>query len=300
MSQLSNYVAVTSGSAVVYAVWDIILSAASGTFTVGEAVTFSGSGATATVVAWLPGSSTKLRVYVTSTAMPAAGNTATGGSSSATGNVSTFSTSSAWATDVDAGDVFTISESGVAYLVGSVDTHAKLTLAANYAAATNTYQQGYISTSFSPSKSIAYPEVGDKDTETVTKQGTLTVDTALAAVPSLSTEQVWTASQHPQANEITHSSGVLTIDLAVSTFHVVQLSGVAVSSIAFTNKPTTGALATVVINQDATTGVAVSSWSGLDFGDAGAPTGYTSPGDALVLSLVVTPAGTVLASAGAF
>ena len=158
----SNYVAVTSGSAVVYAVWDIILSAASGTFSVGEAVTFSGSGATATVVAWLPGSSTKLRVYVTSTAMPAAGNTATGGSSSATGNVSTFSTSSAWATDVDAGDVFTISESGVAYLVGSVDTHAKLTLAANYAAATNTYQQGYISTSFSPSKSIAYPEVGVK------------------------------------------------------------------------------------------------------------------------------------------
>lgn len=296
MSQLSGNFAVTNGSADVYSVWDITLSSPSGTFTAAETLSFSGSSATGVVVAYLPGPAVILRCYVTSAALPVVGNTATGGSSSATGTVAAIANSTTWSSTVDAGDVFTVTSSGVAYTVGSVTTDAKLALSANYAGSTSTYAAGVISTSFTTNHSLAYPEIGDKDPETITKQAFTSLDGKLA---SKTEENVWTKSQHPTAVASTHTTAALVVDLSESTFFHVTLAN-NVSFIQFNNKPSNGTLATVVLTQDTTGGYSVGSWAGIDFGTAGAPSGYTSANDSLVLSLVILPTGTVLAAAGVF
>lgn len=294
MAQISGNFKLTNASTTVKGIWEVTLASPVGTFTVGEAITFT-AGATGEVVAWLPGVETSMRFSNNLTTHPVLGDTITGAVGGATATIIGFTAKTDWAADVSAGDLFTVAGSGVPYTVGSVTNASVLLLSSNYAGATDTYAPGYISSSFTTTHLLPYSELGDKDPETVSKQLAADLDGKLG---NRTTTNIWDGGQHSKFNASTQS-GAISLDLNASNTYHVTMSG-NVTSIAFTNKPGDGGLFTVVMEQDATGGRTVASWAGINFGAAGTPTIPTAAGDQFVLALIVLASGDVLATFGDF
>jgi hypothetical protein len=294
MSQLT-YRTSLSASVNVFAVWEFLVSSASGTFTIGESVSM---GSAAGVVLNYLGTQTSPRIYVTVTGatMPVPGDALLGGTSGAAGNISSIEASSDFVTDVTVGDVFLADGDGTSYLVASISSPAKITLGASYGGAPDDYALSYVSTSFTTNQNLAYPDLTDRDPAVISKQMALTLDDALMVAGDT---QVWTKAQHQQQQAQTHTvSGTLTVDLNLSTVHYIDLENDA-TLIDFTNKPTAGTIGTLIFEQGAGAPHAV-TWTGLDFGAAGAPTEPTTLGDYFVVSFIVIPSGVVLATFGDF
>lgn len=100
----------------------------------------------------------------------------TGSVSVTSGSASIVGSGTDWATSVTAGSIFTIASSGVPYVIGAVadDTHATLTSV--YAGSTASGQAYRITTSFTPTRGLPYPEHGDLDTATILKRAMLILD----------------------------------------------------------------------------------------------------------------------------
>lgn len=102
--------------------------------------------------------------------------TVTSGSAAVVGSGTLFSS------HVTAGDIFTIVGSSVPYVVGSVTDDTHLTLTANYAGTTASGASYAITTSFTPTLGLPYPEQQDLDTATIIKRAMLLIESLLAAV----------------------------------------------------------------------------------------------------------------------
>lgn len=84
-----------------------------------------------------------------------------------------------WSGNVTAGSVFTITGSGVPYIVGSVDSSTQITLTGNYAGTGASGQSYSLTTSFTPNRKLPYMEQGDVDPATVHKRAMVQLDTLL-------------------------------------------------------------------------------------------------------------------------
>lgn len=102
--------------------------------------------------------------------------TVTNGSPTVTGS------GTSWSGNVTAGSVFTVTGSGVPYIVGSVDSNTQITLTGNYAGTTLSGQSYSLTTSFTPNRKLPYMEQGDVDPATVHKRAMVALDAILGAV----------------------------------------------------------------------------------------------------------------------
>lgn len=112
--------------------------------------------------------------------------TVTNGSAVVTGSGTSWSS-------LSAGDLFSIKNSGVYYVVASVDSATQITLSSNYAGVTASGQLYTISTSFTPIFGIAYPEQGDIDTATILKRAISQLETLIKQAISPAYEEIATS-----------------------------------------------------------------------------------------------------------
>jgi len=110
--------------------------------------------------------------------------TVTNGSAVVTGS------GTSWSTKATAGDVFSVKNSGIYYVVGSVDSDTQITLTANYAGVTASSQLYAISTSFTSIYAIPYPEQGDIDTATILKRAIADIESLFKQALSPPYEEV--------------------------------------------------------------------------------------------------------------
>jgi len=171
---------VTNGSAIVYGVYRLTLTGVTGTFTAGETLAFTGSGAAGKTISYSAG---VLSCWITSTAQPAAADVVAQTPTSAGGTVSGVAFAPTWTTSgIAAGAIFTKQRSGVTYDVATVDAPGKLTLASSYAGATETLIAYSITTSFTPGAGIAYVDDGDVDFAAITRRAALRIDALVTDV----------------------------------------------------------------------------------------------------------------------
>lgn len=171
---------VTNGSAIVYGVYRLTLTGVTGTFTAGQTLTFTGSGAVGNTVSYADG---VLSCWITSAAQPAAADVVAQSPTSAGGTVSGVAFAPAWTTGgIAPGAIFTRQRSGVTYDVDSAQLPGKLTLAAPYAGATELGASFSITTSFTPGAGIAYVDDGDVDFAAISRRAALRIDQLLTAV----------------------------------------------------------------------------------------------------------------------
>jgi len=97
------------------------------------------------------------------------------------GNTGIVGTGTAWLSSVATGSVFTLPGSGVPYVVGSVVDDTHITLTGPYAGTTASGLEYSITTSFTPSLSLPYPEEGDNDTATILKRAMLKIEADILA-----------------------------------------------------------------------------------------------------------------------
>lgn len=95
------------------------------------------------------------------------------------GNTGIVGTGTLWLGNVSIGSVFSVSASGVPYIVANVVDNTHITLAAPYGGTTLSGLAYAITTSYTPNQKLAYPEQGDIDTATIMKRSMLTIDTLL-------------------------------------------------------------------------------------------------------------------------
>lgn len=106
----------------------------------------------------------------------------TGTVSMTNGSAAVVGTGTAWATNVTAGQLFTLIGSGVTYQVGSVTDDTHLTLSSNWVGTTAAGLTYTIIQSFTPNKQIPYPEIGDVQTATIMKRALTIIDALLVGV----------------------------------------------------------------------------------------------------------------------
>lgn len=95
----------------------------------------------------------------------------TNGSQTVTGSGTLFQTAA-----LSAGDLFTVIDSNVPYIIGSVDSETQVTLSANYAGATASGLSYAVHTSFTSNNGWPYPEKGDVETATILKRSLIDID----------------------------------------------------------------------------------------------------------------------------
>lgn len=165
MSQLrQGTVALTNASATVRGNYIVTLSPHTGTFSIAETVTWSGGGSG--VVVDYSGVTFTLTFYRTAGPAPAVGTALTGGTSGATGTVSTFSSSSVPRFDLalaGGGPLqFEVPTVGVLYAVTAAGIDS-VTLGTTYAGSTDASSGYAIWRDFSLNRAYVLPSPGDVD-----------------------------------------------------------------------------------------------------------------------------------------
>jgi len=105
-------------------------------------------------------------------------------------------TSTSWSTKVSAGDLFSIKNSGIYYVVSSVDSDTQITLAANYGGTTGSGLLYAATTSFTSIFGIPYPEQGDIDTATILKRAISDMETLFKQALSPSYEEISSGTEN--------------------------------------------------------------------------------------------------------
>lgn len=91
--------------------------------------------------------------------------------------------STVWLANISAGDVFTVANSGVMYIVASVSSDTGLRLSAPYTGVTLTNAYYTIVRDFTPRLQLPYPSHGDQDTASIVKDALLKLDNAVRKLP---------------------------------------------------------------------------------------------------------------------
>ncbi len=253
MAQLNQgTVRVQNGSAVVRHIWTVdYVSKVGGPFTAAEALSWAVDGVGVFVRDDTGGS--QLFFYRTSGALPAAGDTITGGGSGTTVVIDTLATASNgldFSSSVAAGDPFSIENSGILYYLSSTIGTDNFTLTGNYQESTLNEREYAIVTDFSTLLNFNKVRVGDL--EALTFLGELADQLDTAFTQTLLNEQ-----------SITSSGGAATIDFKVGHKAKITLT----EAVTFTFVAPRGpAQVAVRMIQDATGGRAVTwptvTWEG--------------------------------------
>lgn len=110
-----------------------------------------------------------------------------GGSVSVTSGSNTITgTSTAWLTEVSAGDLFTVNSTGITYEIASVVSDTSLTLTSTYQGTTASGASYTIARDFTPIDGLPYINKGDVETAAILKRAIMMLDGS-ASNPSTST-----------------------------------------------------------------------------------------------------------------